>query len=92
MATTLDEEFRKTMREFGAGASVANERYCLNTVRIVSTNIDEDERIWTLTGAEAESRAKKFRLMGVCSLRAAAICDERAAEAREETLVSATLP
>jgi hypothetical protein len=84
---TLDEEFRKTMAEFGAGASVANERFSLNSVRLVAANVDGDADIWTLSAEEAASRAKKYRLMGAYALRGAAVCDERAAEARGENML-----
>ena len=80
--TTLDEEFRKTMAEFGAGASAANERFALTSVRIVAANVDGDVDIWTLSSDEAASRARTYRLMGAYALRGAAVCDERAAEAR----------
>jgi hypothetical protein len=81
MATTLDEEFQKVLRDHAAGASRANERFALTTVRIVSTNIDGDEEIWNLSAAEAESRARKYRLAAAYALRGAAICDDRANEA-----------
>lgn len=80
--TTLDEEYRKALAEFATGATGANERYSLNTVRIVAENIDGDAEVWTLSAAEAETRARKFRLAATYALRGAAICDERANEAR----------
>lgn len=78
MATTLDDEFRKTLAEFAPGAERANERYALTTVRIVAANIDEDADVWTMTSDEAEKRARKFRLMAAYALRGAAICDDHA--------------
>ena len=84
---TLDEEFRKTMSEFGAGASAANERFALNSVRIVAANVDADADVWMLSADEAASRARKYRLMGAYALRGAAVCDERAAEARGENML-----
>jgi hypothetical protein len=84
MATTLDDEFKMALRDHAHGANGANERYVLSTVRIVSANIDGDEEIWNLSAAEAEKRAAKFRLMAAYSLRGAAICDDRAKEAREQ--------
>jgi radical SAM superfamily enzyme with C-terminal helix-hairpin-helix motif len=80
MATTLDEEFRKTMAEFAAGATVANERFSLTSVRIVATNIDADAEVWSLTAAEAEKRARKYRLVAAYALRGAALCDDHVSE------------
>lgn len=82
MATTLDEEFRKTMAEFAAGANGANERFSLNTVRLVADNIDADQEVWTLTADEAEKRARKYRLISAYAARGAAICDEHADDMR----------
>jgi hypothetical protein len=78
MATTLDEEFRKVLRDHAAGANKANERYALNTIRIVAANMDGDEEIWTLSPEDAEKRARKYRLMAAYALRGAAICDDHA--------------
>lgn len=80
MATTLDDEFRKTMAEFAQGAEAANERFSLTTVRIVATNIDSDEEIWSLTAAEAEKRGRKFRLIAAYALRGAALCDDHVSD------------
>lgn len=82
MATTLDEEFRKTLRDHAAGAGTANERFALTTVRLVSDNIDADAEVWTLSAAEAESRARKYRLAAAYALRGAAICDDHVEEVR----------
>jgi hypothetical protein len=87
--TTLDEEFRKTLRDHAPNAGIANERYALNTIRIVSTNIDGDEEIWNLSAAEAESRARKYRLVAAYALRGAAICDDHV-EAQTMPSVSAS--
>lgn len=84
MATTLDDEFKKALRDHAHGANGANERYSLTTVRIVAANIDGDDEVWTLSAEEAEKRAAKFRLIAAYSLRGAAICDDRAKEAREQ--------
>lgn len=84
MATTLDEEYRKTLKEFATGAQVANEAFSLTTIRVVASNIDGDEDIWTLTAEEAEKRARKYRMVSAYAARGAAICDDRAKEARGE--------
>ena len=76
MATTLDEEFRKTLRDHAQTATGANERYALTTVRLVAANIDGDDDVWTLTAQEAEARARKYRLIAAYALRGAAFCDD----------------
>ena len=86
MASALDDEFRKTMRDFAAGASGANEPYALTTIRVVSANIDGDADVWTLTAAEAESRARKYRMLSAYALRGAAICDEHADAVRADPI------
>ncbi len=78
MASTLDDEFKKTMRDFAAGANGANEPFALTTIRVVAANMDSDADVWTLTTAEAESRARKYRLLSAYALRGAAICDDHA--------------
>jgi hypothetical protein len=85
---TLDEEFRKTLRDHAAGASGANERFALTTVRLVADNIDGDVEIWTFTAQEAEARARKYRLVAAYALRGAAICEDHANDARVELTVS----
>jgi len=89
MATTLDDEYRKTLAEFARGANGANETFALNTIRIVSANLDGDADIWTLSAAEAEERAKRYRLISAYALRGAAICDDHAKAHSAETLVDA---
>jgi len=91
MASTLDDEFRKTLRDFGAGAGGANESYALTTIRIVAANIDGDEDVWTLTAAEAEARSRKYRLMAAYALRGAAICDDHADSVDNEPVVLPSL-
>lgn len=89
MSTTLDDEYRKTLTEFANGASAANEPFALTSVRIVGNNIDGDADVWLLSSAEAEARARKFRLVAAYALRGAAVCDDRAAEARATTQADA---
>ena len=79
MASTLDDEFRKVMKDFAAGASVANERYALTTIRVVAANMDGDEDIWTLTPAEAEKRQRKYLMISAYALRGAALCEDHVA-------------
>ena len=89
MASTLDDEFRKTMKDFAAGASVANERYALTTIRVVAANVDGDEDVWTLDTVEADRRASKYRLIAAHALRGAAICDEHIAAHKSPDLAAA---
>lgn len=92
MATTLDEEFRKTLRDH-AQATSANERFALTTIRVVATNVDADEELWTMSAAEADKRARKYRLMAAYALRGAAICDDRVDAAQQaEQLHAQVLP
>jgi len=91
MASTLDDEYRKMMRDFAAGASGANEPYALTTIRVVAANMDSDADVWTLTAAEAESRARKYRLMAAYALRGAVICDEHADGVGNEPVVLPSL-
>jgi hypothetical protein len=91
MASTLDDEFRKTLRDFATGASGANEQYALTTIRVVAANIDGDTDVWTLTAAEAESRARKYRLAAAYALRGAAICDEHADDVRADPITMPSL-
>jgi hypothetical protein len=83
MATTLDEEFQKTLQEF-AHADGANARYSLATVRLVAESIDGDADIWSMSADEADRLARRYRLMAAYSARGAAICDDRVAEARAD--------
>lgn len=78
MATTLDEEFRKTLKDHAAGASGVSEGYALASIRAVSINMDGDDEIWTLTAAEAEKRARKYRLIAAYALRGAVVCENHA--------------
>lgn len=89
MASTLDDEYRKMLKDFAAGASVANERYALTTIRVVAANMDGDADVWTLDAAEAERRGNKFRLMAAYALRGAAICDEHVAGHNSPDLATA---
>lgn len=83
MGTTLDDEFKKTLAEFRHAES-ANERYAQNTVKIVAAQMDGDDEVWNLSASEAESRARKYRLIAAHAARGAALCDDRAEEARKE--------
>jgi hypothetical protein len=80
--TTLDEEFRKTMRDHAAGAPGANERFALTTVRLMADSIDGDAEIWTLTAQEAESRARRYRMVAAYALQGAALCDDHGNDMR----------
>lgn len=91
MASTLDDEFRKTMRDFAAGANGANERFSLASIRTISTNMDSDEEVWTLTAAEAEKRGGRYRLIAAYALRGAAICDDHADDVRAEPIATQSL-
>jgi len=88
MASTLDDEYRKMMRDFAAGANGANEPYALTTIRVVAANMDSDADVWTLTAQEAEARGRKYRLMAAYALRGAAICDDHADDVRAEPIVT----
>lgn len=82
------------MKRFAANTIAASEPYALTTIRVVAENIDGDEEIWTLTAAEAESRARKYRMVAAHALRGAALCDDHADSVANEpiTLPSLTLP
>ncbi len=84
--TTLDEEFRKTLKDFAAGAKLVDEPYVLATVRLVADRIDGDEEVWTLTSEEAEKRAGKYRLIAAYAARGAALCDDHANDVRAEPI------
>jgi hypothetical protein len=90
MATTLDDEFRRTMKDHAAGATGANEPYALTTIRVVAHNIDGDEEIWNLTSAEAEKRARRYRLIAAHALQGAALCDDHADAVRVQPVVVAS--
>ena len=91
MASTLDDEYRKSMSRFAADTIMASEPYALTTIRVVAENIDGDEDVWNLTAAEAESRARKYRMISAYALRGAAHCDDHAADVGNEPVVLPSL-
>lgn len=91
MASTLDDEYRKMMKAFAAGASAANEQYVLNTIKLAAATIDGDEDVWTLTAAEAEKRQRKYLMVAAHALRGAAICEDHVADVGNEPIVLPSL-